>query len=312
MALMTAVAFVVTVALTPVAAAAAVRLGIVDRPGPFKLQTRPVPYLGGVAVLVGLMGPLLATHATLAIPVGLAAAVGLGDDKVGLPVSVRLACEGGIAVVVPIVVGVPWEAAPVAAATVLVMINAVNLLDGLDGLATATALVSGVGFAVVLHGDFRVAATALAGSLAGFLVWNRPPARIYLGDAGSYMLGTMLAVLAAATLRPGESVHGRAAALLLVGVPVGDTAVAVVRRWRAKRPLFVGDRGHVYDQLSARNWSTLQATAACVCAQLVLAAVAVAVLHAPASGAIGITAGTIAVVGIWAVHTFTSPASWSD
>jgi hypothetical protein len=98
--------------------------------------------------------------------------------------------------------------------------------------------------------------------------------------------------------------------VLLVGVPVGDMAIAILRRWRAQRPLFKGDRGHVYDQLVARGWTATQATAACVAAQAALACVAVAVDQLSSMWAGVVVAGTVAVVAVWAIHTFTSPASW--
>ena len=95
-----------------------------------------------------------------------------------------------------------------------------------------------------------------AGALVGFLLWNRPPARIYLGDAGSYLVGTALAILLALTATEHGTEAPTAGALLFVAVPVADTTVAIVRRWRAGQPLRQGDRGHVYDQLVDRGWTT--------------------------------------------------------
>ena len=191
----------------------------------------------------------------------------------------------------------------------VLLINAVNLLDGLDGLASGTAFASAVGFAFVLGGDYRILASGLAAALGGFLVWNRPPASIYLGDAGSYLIGAALAVLVTASIGSSGPVPAAAAAALLVGVPVGDTSIAVVRRWRAKRPLFKGDRGHVYDQLVDRGRTPTQGTVACIAAQAVLAVLAVAVGHMPTGAAIAVAAVTVAVVAAWALPTFTTPAS---
>src|SRR4029453_10608293 len=81
------------------------------------------------------------------------------------------------------------------------------------------------------------------------------PARIYLGDAGSYLVGTGLALLLALTATADEGVATTAGALLFVAVPVADTTIAIVRRRRAGRPLLEGDRGHIYDQLVDRGWS---------------------------------------------------------
>ena len=138
---------------------------------------------------------------------------------------------------------------------VLVLVNAVNLLDGLDGLAAGVAAFGAIGFvrrAVGLERDAR--AGARRARSAGFLVWNAPPARVYLGDAGSYLIGTALAMLfVAASQHHAAVVSG---AFLFVGVPVADTTVAIVRRLRARTPLLRGDRGHVYDQLVDRGWSS--------------------------------------------------------
>jgi UDP-GlcNAc:undecaprenyl-phosphate GlcNAc-1-phosphate transferase len=303
------VGFAVAVALTPVCAMTARRLDIVDRPGPLKVQSTPVPYLGGLAVLAALLGPVLWTRPALAIPLALATGLGLADDIADLHSRIRLVCELAIGVVVAVVTGVPGGLAVVAVVATVLLVNAVNLLDGLDGLASGTALVSGAGFAFVVEGDYRVLAVALAAALGGFLVWNRPPARIYLGDSGSYLIGTALAVLLAATLGDQSSASSAAAAALLVGVPVGDTAIAVVRRWRAKRPLFTGDRGHVYDQLVDRRWTPRQATLACIGAQAALAVLAVAVSHAADGVAVGAAVVIVLGVAAWALPTFTSPAS---
>ena len=125
-----------------------------------------------------------------------------------------------------------------------------------------------LGSFVVLSGSGATLAIALVGALAGFLVWNRPPARVYLGDAGSYLIGTALAMLfLAASQREAAVVSG---ALLFVGVPVADMSVAIVRRLRAGTPLLQGDRGHVYDQLVDRGWPANRAVGACVAAQAVL------------------------------------------
>src|SRR6478609_3702775 len=92
------VAFAVAVVATPVAAWVATRVGIVDAPGPLKVQTRSVPYLGGVAVLVALAGPVLGARPSLLVPLALACALGLADDATDLPPALRLAAETGIGV----------------------------------------------------------------------------------------------------------------------------------------------------------------------------------------------------------------------
>jgi UDP-GlcNAc:undecaprenyl-phosphate GlcNAc-1-phosphate transferase len=196
-------------------------------------------------------------------------------------------------------------------AFVVVLLNAVNLLDGLDGLAAGVATVSALGFAGLLGGDARVLALALTGALAGFLLWNRPPARIYLGDSGSYLVGTALAMLLAASFTDGQGAATSSGALLLVGVPVADMTVAVVRRQRARRPLFEGDRGHVYDQLVDRGWRVPAVVGAAVLAQAALVIAGLGVAEMSTGAAITATAVVVVGVGAFVLVVFTAPGSWS-
>ncbi len=304
------VALVVAVLATPVAALVATRLGIVDHPGPLKVHARPVPYLGGVAVFAGVAGPVAAARPSLLVPLALAGALGVADDATSLPPLLRLVVEIGIGVAAAWVTA-PHDAGHVALGVLLVVVlaNAVNMLDGLDGLATAVVAAGAAGFFVVLSGAGATLALALVGALLGFLVWNAPPARVYLGDAGTYFLGTALAMLFLAA--SGYEAAVVSSAFLFVGVPVADAAVAIVRRARARTALLRGDRGHVYDQLVDRGWSAKGATAACVAAQLVLTAIGIGVSNLAAGAAIAAVAAVVIVVGAAAIVTFTAPGAWA-
>jgi UDP-GlcNAc:undecaprenyl-phosphate GlcNAc-1-phosphate transferase len=307
-----AVAFVVSVAVTPLMARVAVRLGVVDRPGPLKVQAAAVPYLGGVAVFIAVACVLVFARPSALIPLTLALALGLADDVAELPAGVRLTSEVGIGVAVAAVVPTRGViGAVVTVVFVLVLCNAVNLLDGLDAVASTVVAIGAAGFAIVLGGSWTIVAAALAAALAGFLCWNRPPARIYLGDAGSYMVGTALAMLLASSFAPGNAVATGAAGLLLVAIPVADTAIALVRRMRAHRPLFAGDRGHVYDQLVDRGTPVARVSVVLGGCQLVLAVVAIIVAALPATAAIVTTAIVILLVGVPALRVFTAPTSWT-
>jgi UDP-GlcNAc:undecaprenyl-phosphate GlcNAc-1-phosphate transferase len=183
-------------------------------------------------------------------------------------------------------------------------------LDGLDGLASSVTALGALGSFVVLAGWGATLAIALVGALAGFLVWNAPPAKVHLGDSGSYLIGTALALLFLAAA-PGDAPEV-SAAFLFVGVPVADTAVAIVRRLRAHRPLMQGDRGHVYDQLVDRGWSVNLAVLACAAAQAVLTAIGIGVSNLDGGAAIAVTLATIAVVAAGALLVFTSPRAWTS
>ena len=304
------VAFVVAVIATPAAAWLATRVDLVDHPGPLKVHARPIPYLGGLAVLVALIGPVAGARPSLLVPLVLACGLGIADDATDLSPPLRLTVEVGIGIAVAWVIA-PHTAGYVAlsVAVVLVLVNAVNLLDGLDGLAAGVAAVGAFGFFVVLSGSSATLAVALYGALAGFLVWNAPPARVYLGDAGSYLLGTALAMLfISAAQYPAAEVSS---ALLFVGVPVADTAVAIIRRLRAHTPLFRGDRGHVYDQLVDRGWSAKLAVVACVGAQAALTAVGIGVANLTGGVAVCVAVLSVAAVGAAAILAFTSPRAWT-
>jgi len=272
------VSMAATVMATPVAIRVATRLGVVDRPGPAKPQVRPVPYLGGIAVMLGLTIPIAIARPAVLLPGALALALGLADDARDLPAGGRLAAEVGIGVVTawlfPTTLSEPFGFVAVVIA-VVALINAVNLIDGLDGLASSVVCLAAVGFAIVLDGPERTVAAALAGALAGFLMFNRPPARIYLGDAGSYLLGTLLAVLLAMAWASGEPAATGIGTLLLVVVPAVDLAVSVIRRLVSRAPLFTSDRGHIYDQLVDRAWAPTSATMAFGGAQALLVVAAV-------------------------------------
>lgn len=276
------VALAVAVLLTPVLIRVAVRSGIVDRPGELKDQTVPVPYLGGVAVFAGTAVGVLASRPTLLVPLAAALVLGVADDRFDLSAPVRLSGEVLIGVAVAVTCPVRftgWVAVVLVVAVTLVTINGVNLLDGLDMLAGGVAAVAAVAFAVLLNGTGRAVAVALAGALVGFLVFNRPPARIYLGDGGSYLIGAALAVLTAHAWAPDRTTRFGVAALALVAVPTAEVACAVVRRLRGRRSLMAGDRGHPYDRLVALGWSRPSASLAYIGVEIVLAVLAVLVAH---------------------------------
>ena len=171
----------------------------------------------------------------------------------------RLVVEVGIGVVLVLASaapgfdgGVPVQI--VGVVLVVVTINAVNLFDGLDGLVGSVATVSALGLAVLadVHGLDLGFGIVLAAALLGFLVWNWPPARLFLGDNGSYTVAVFLVYGIADAADPGSTWSLLAAAGVL-GVIAVDLVATLVRRRALGVPLFGGDRNHVYDQLRARG-----------------------------------------------------------
>ncbi len=255
-----------TLALTPVAMSIAWRFGVLDRPGPRKQQTSPVPYLGGLAIAVsfGLVAGTLALAVLprtglppmavfLALAAGVAA-LGTIDDVRGLTASLRVVLEIGAGVGVWITGKSVWIPGPrplAAVATVLwvvVVTNAFNLLDNMDGLAAGVAAISAIFLAVIaIHGSqFLVGsvALALAGSAFGFLRYNMRPARIYMGDAGSLFLGFTLAVLSL-TLHTGEvAPMSFCIPVLVLAVALGDTVLVTITRLLNHRNPLSGGLDH--------------------------------------------------------------------
>ncbi len=295
------VALIVTLVTAPIIRRVAIRLRIVDRPGPLKTHRAPVPYLGGVAVFLGLLaGPIEADRLLLILPYALALALGVADDVRGLTPQARLGAEILVGVVAALAVPGPPLVKLGTAVLVVVLLNAVNLLDGQDGLAAGACLVSAVGFAI-LGGDANPVGLALAGALAAFLVFNAPPARMYLGDGGAYLIGTVLATLPALTRHGTSDWSVWIATPLIVGLPLTDTAIAVLRRARARLPLFAGDRSHVYDQLVDRGWRVETSTALCVVVQGGLAALGVLAAGFGVVGALIVAGLTVVAVAYLAV-----------
>jgi len=257
--------------LTPLALRVALGRSMLDHPTGHKAQALPVPYLGGAAivgsfalVVVGgaIVRPPVAGLGELAIlmaiGVGLAL-VGLADDVWGLDIKLRLVLEIGAGVGV-------WAAGTTAelftngpadavatVAWVVVITNAFNLLDNIDGLSAGVAAIASMAFFTVayVNGQFLVAvlSVALAGCAAGFLRHNFHPARIYMGDAGSLFLGFMLSVLALRLRAHGPTRANFFVPVLVLGVALFDTALVVVTRIIHHRSPLAGGRDHTSHRL---------------------------------------------------------------
>jgi UDP-GlcNAc:undecaprenyl-phosphate/decaprenyl-phosphate GlcNAc-1-phosphate transferase len=262
---------IVSLVLTPVAIALAVRLGVLDRPGAHKSHTTPTPYLGGIAIVLAVTltigvaaalrlepGSLTRLGALLGVGV-IVAVIGLADDLRGLPVAVRFGAQLAASLVLwqvgirAEVTQTPWIDLIITVVWVVGITNAMNLLDNMDGLSASTATIAALWFGVIglLNGQVLVAALAfsVAGGAAGFLRENRPPARIYMGDAGSLFLGVMLAALGMLLELPVPPLVAATVPVLVLTVPVLDTALVVVARIRHGISPFQGGKDHTSHRL---------------------------------------------------------------
>ena len=288
------VAAAATFALTPAAIAAAHATGFIDRPVGYKGHGRPTPYLGGTAIMAGvLLAALVFGGATGQFAVLLVCAAGLWalgtlDDRLNLSPYLRLAVEAGIGALL-FATGHGWEVfgstaldLALTCAWVVGIVNAVNLMDNMDGAAAAVVGTSaaGTGVLAAVSGDATLAALcfAVAGACAGFLPRNLArPSRIFMGDGGSMPLGLLLAgttMAVAADTSLGAA--GLPAAAMLAGLVILDTTLVTISRRRGGRGLLTGGRDHLTHRLrgqlsSARSVAALlAATQLGLCAAVVL------------------------------------------
>lgn len=285
-------AFVLNAFLTPVILRLAHRFEWYDHVNSRKIHTESTPRLGGAGIVVSFIVAAVIGFATIGTPAAIAPWspgsialvlaglaimhwLGLYDDFVNLraPMKflVQLVSAGLVALSGALfrVIDLPWVGTVVlpqwlaVVATVLWIVsisNAVNLIDGADGLAGGVSLLAALFMGVIALGQGSLVAAvlslALVGSLAGFLLFNLPPARIFMGDSGSLSLGFILAVLPLLGLERGETGLMPVAplpVLSLLYVPIVDTLLAIWRRARRGLPVHSADREHIHHRLIDRG-----------------------------------------------------------
>jgi UDP-GlcNAc:undecaprenyl-phosphate GlcNAc-1-phosphate transferase len=222
-------------------------------------------------------------------------AVGVLDDVVGLAPSIRLVAEcgaGALLAVGGVSFAIIGELGPlVLVLAVPTVANAVNMMDGQDGLAAGLAAVAALGLTLVAGSSGGVEATGPAsiGSLVAFLIWNRPPASVFLGDGGAYGVAGILVLLLADTATTWGGVIGGIACLSVFGLEFAST---ILRRIVSRSPLVSGDRSHVYDLLADRLGGRGRSTAAMFAAGAVATALGALSVHMP-------PVWGVALVGLW-------------
>lgn len=269
-------ALAVSLVLTPIVRAIARSLGMVALPSRDRWSARVVALLGGTAIFGGVLAAALMWHVIdlrgeSGIVFGAAAimfAVGLYDDYVRLKPSTKLIAQLAVASTA-VQFGLVLPVTPWLAVNQLITIfwfvgitNAFNLLDNMDGLCAGVALVASASFCVslVLAGSGSspvvVLAAALAGSLAGFLVYNFQPASIFMGDSGSLFIGFMLAGLTAATSGAGShALTSLASPVLIMLIPIFDTTFVTISRKLSGRRASTGGTDHTSHRLVALGFS---------------------------------------------------------
>ena len=285
------VSFLITAHLVPWVMRMAWKTNFLDHPGPRKIHATPVPYGGGLAVaggvLVTLVIALLAGGEDLLPRAEIAAwlptllvyglgslailALGLVDDRRKLSARFKLGVQAVIATGVAVGgerlelfdEGGPVAGAAVTVLWILCVTNAFNLLDHVDGLSTGVAALSAGAFLMVAlqTGQVFIAIllVPLIGACAGFLAFNFPPARIFLGDAGSLFIGFWLSCLTISftfyDARAQYALYTYFVPLAVLAVPLFDTASVVIIRVMRRKPIFEGDTNHLAHRLTAMGMS---------------------------------------------------------
>src|SRR5919198_172253 len=320
------VAFVVAAVLTPLTARLARRVGAVDHPRERGLGAGSTPLLGGLAMLSGVL-----VAAALFLDFGGAtenrlkgifagaiviAFVGALDDRFDLPPGGKLIGQIGAAVI-PVASGVevtnitlPFLGAisfgdaggPITVVGLVVVMNVVNLSDGIDGLAAGVCAISAVAFSIIAFDLDRnhagVLAAIIAGAAGGFLVHNFHPASVYMGDCGSNLLGLLLGCVAVEGSVKTQAVLALVFPLVVLAVPFLDTTFVVLKRMKSHRPVYRGDASHFHHRFSRIGFSHRRTVLYLYAWTVVLAAFAVALRFVPYSDHAGnLHAGWAAVMG---------------
>ncbi len=276
---------------TPHVKVFAQRIGAIDIPKDGRrMHKEPIPRLGGLAIFGGFLSAILVfgqlDTPMLCVLLGATIIVALGifDDVLALGAKLKFIVQI-IAAAIPVCIGglqislftnlnpfseAPYFhlgifAAPVTIIWIVGITNAVNLIDGLDGLAVGVSSIAAVTMLAVamLTGEMAIAVTmgALAGACVGFMPYNLNPAKIFMGDTGSTFLGYMLATVSIMGLFKFYAVISFAVPFLILGLPIFDTANAIIRRVAAGRSPMSPDRGHVHHKLIDMGFNQKQAVA---------------------------------------------------
>src|ERR1700719_1429166 len=301
-------AFLVATLIMPVAKAASFRWGIVAQPSSDRPHQKPTALLGGVAVLAGFVVAIGIVGVLTGLPphsipwlAGFALAmclVGLLDDIVDLKPRHKLMLElAAISVLVwwgPQLDFFPYHAVNIALTIfwLVTATNAFNLIDGIDGLAAGVGIVAALSIATVAglhqHNGTMVAALAIAGALTGFMVFNFPPATVFMGDEGALAVGLVLGVLSIQGSCFGEgSLPARLAMpLLALMVPLLDTVTVTVTRLATGNPISRRGLNHSHHRLTRLGMSSASAAAALIGLQVIAGACAIALSLVPGYDAV--------------------------
>ena len=347
--------FLISIIAVGLVRKAAVRLGLMDKPGERKVHTTPVPLGGGLGIWAGVLGTITAgTIAVLLVDSSPALAaklpgalggnipglkgkiaeiwvimgcgsvlaiLGLLDDQRGIPWWLRLGVEFAVATFcvywqglqLTAFIDMPWLTSALSVLWIVALINSFNMLDNMDGLSGGVAAISTTMLAIMLmtsnepgnssQPQVFVAAMMLilVGALLGFLWHNWPPAKIFMGDAGSYFIGFWIAVatlLATYTGYQGKSPHAVVAPLIVMAIPLYDMISVIIIRLREGRSPFEGDKRHFSHRLVDLGMTKKQAVLTIYLATATCALSALLLPRVDFVGCVIVVLGTCLVLGL--------------
>lgn len=295
-------AFLLAFLSTPFVKKLAKKIGAIDIPkDKRRMHTDSVPLIGGLAIFLGfLVSTVIFTEIDIKIIAILSGALimvvlGVFDDKYALGAKFKLMIQI-IAAAIPVIAGVRieriilpflksggiefgWLAYPITILWIVALTNAVNLIDGLDGLAAGVSAIASFSMFLIalMQGNYVIAvmSAALVGACCGFLPYNFSPASIFMGDTGSTFLGFVMASLSVLGLFKIHAIISFAVPFIAFGIPIFDTSFAIFRRIKEHRPIMSPDRGHLHHRLVDMGFSHKQAVLIIYAICIVLGAVAV-------------------------------------
>jgi UDP-GlcNAc:undecaprenyl-phosphate GlcNAc-1-phosphate transferase len=270
------IALVISLVTTPMVIKLANKLNVVDHPDSRRVHTKPTPRLGGLAIFVAFMISIFYALQFMEIPYGILVGAfiivltGFIDDKFqirpwqklfGQSLATAIVLIDGLQInsismpftemIIPVSI---WVALPVSFIWIIGITNAVNLIDGLDGLAGGVSAIAATSILAMalITGNVAIALMSLAliGSIIGFLFFNFNPAKIFMGDTGSMLLGFLLAVFSVITYKQVTFVT-LIIPIMTLAVPIVDTLIAIVRRKLNHQPIMNADKNHLHHKLLA-------------------------------------------------------------
>jgi len=329
------VALAITYCITPQVKDLAIKLGALDKPDARKVHTVPIPRMGGLAIYAGFVVAVLSSLRLNTEIIGLLVGgttiliVGIIDDIKQLPAKVKLLGQIVAALVLVLydiriewltnpfgdMIYVDYWSIPLTVLWVVGLTNTVNLIDGLDGLAAGVSTIASITmFLVALQFDFWVIAVlmaAVAGSALGFLQHNFNPARIFMGDTGSMFLGYTIAAISVLGAMKSAATIALIVPIVALGLPIMDTAFAIIRRFTSGRPIFKPDKGHLHHRLLAMGLTQKQAVLLMyvISGCLGLSAIAVTEVNSRMAMAIIVILVAIAFIGAKKIGVLKEPDS---